>query len=243
MILKYIKLKPLFLSFRDCKLREMSILSRKSAFTLAEVLITLGIIGIVAAMTLPVLIQRNNNKITEARLKKFYSEINQAVSLAEVEFGDKEYWFVNYTTPEEVEKWFMTYIGKNLQILHTDKDAWNRFIVYFPDGSALKQLNSGTSRDWLFFPSKADKCIKKYGELTSVSSGGLGICSFAFIFNPSGNGMKYHYKKGFEPWKYAWDGDRDTLLSGCKSSGHYCAALIQLNNWEIPRDYPYKVSY
>ena len=33
--------------------------SRKIAFTLAEVLITLGIIGIVAAMTMPVLIQKN----------------------------------------------------------------------------------------------------------------------------------------------------------------------------------------
>ena len=35
---------------------------KKIAFTLAEVLITLGIIGIVAAMTLPTLIQSNKNK-------------------------------------------------------------------------------------------------------------------------------------------------------------------------------------
>ena len=34
----------------------------KKAFTLAEVLITLGIIGVVAAMTLPALIQQNRNK-------------------------------------------------------------------------------------------------------------------------------------------------------------------------------------
>lgn len=32
---------------------------KKTAFTLAEVLITLGIIGIVAAMTIPTLIQKN----------------------------------------------------------------------------------------------------------------------------------------------------------------------------------------
>ena len=36
--------------------------SRKIAFTLAEVLITLGIIGIVAAMTMPVLIQKTKEK-------------------------------------------------------------------------------------------------------------------------------------------------------------------------------------
>ena len=34
----------------------------KKAFTLAEVLITLGIIGIVAAMTLPAVIQKNTEK-------------------------------------------------------------------------------------------------------------------------------------------------------------------------------------
>ncbi len=38
---------------------------KKYAFTMAEVLITLGIIGIVEAMTLPSLIQRNNNKVVE----------------------------------------------------------------------------------------------------------------------------------------------------------------------------------
>lgn len=42
----------------------------KKAFTMAEVLITLGIIGIVAAMTLPALIKNHQRKETEARLKK-----------------------------------------------------------------------------------------------------------------------------------------------------------------------------
>lgn len=62
-------------------------------FTLAEVLITLGIIGVVAAMTLPALIQKNNNKVVETRLKKFYSAINQAIMLAENDYGDKKIWY------------------------------------------------------------------------------------------------------------------------------------------------------
>lgn len=44
-------------------------LKLKAAFTLAEVLITLGIIGIVAAMTLPTLIQNHKVKEFEARYK------------------------------------------------------------------------------------------------------------------------------------------------------------------------------
>lgn len=42
----------------------------KQAFTLAEVLITLGIIGVVASMTLPALIQTNKNAEVESKLKK-----------------------------------------------------------------------------------------------------------------------------------------------------------------------------
>ena len=57
--------------------------SRKNlAFALAEVLITLGIIGIVAAMTLPTLIQKNQEKETVAKLRKFNTIINQAYMLA-----------------------------------------------------------------------------------------------------------------------------------------------------------------
>lgn len=43
------------------------------AFTLAEVLITLGIIGVVAAMTLPTLINNYRKQETIAKLKKVYS--------------------------------------------------------------------------------------------------------------------------------------------------------------------------
>ena len=52
---------------------------RKFGFTLAEVLITLGVIGIVAAMTLPSLIGRWREKTTVAKVKKIYSMLNEAV--------------------------------------------------------------------------------------------------------------------------------------------------------------------
>src|SRR5574344_1466990 len=48
-------------------------LRKKSAFTLAEVLITLGIIGVVAALTLPSLIENHNKKVWVTALQKQYS--------------------------------------------------------------------------------------------------------------------------------------------------------------------------
>lgn len=44
----------------------------QKGFTLAEVLITLGIIGVVAALTLPALIQNHKKSETTARLKKIF---------------------------------------------------------------------------------------------------------------------------------------------------------------------------
>ena len=64
----------------------------KLAFTLAEVLITLGIIGIVAAMTMPVLIGRYREKVTVTQLKKVNSVLNQAFIMATEKYGPIENW-------------------------------------------------------------------------------------------------------------------------------------------------------
>ena len=58
-----------------------------SAFTLAEVLITLGIIGIVAAMTLPSLVNNHKEKELITRTKKLYSNIQNAVILGQKDLG------------------------------------------------------------------------------------------------------------------------------------------------------------
>ena len=54
---------------------------KKLAFTLAEVLITLGIIGVVAAMTIPGLITKYRDAVTVTKVKKTYSEMSQAYKL------------------------------------------------------------------------------------------------------------------------------------------------------------------
>ena len=49
----------------------------KKGFTLAEVLITLGVIGVVAAMTLPILVQNYQKMVWVNQLKKSYSVLEQ----------------------------------------------------------------------------------------------------------------------------------------------------------------------
>lgn len=59
---------------------------RMFAFTLAEVLITLGIIGVVAAMTIPTLISNTNGIKYRAQFKKTLSTLNQAGRMAQAQY-------------------------------------------------------------------------------------------------------------------------------------------------------------
>ena len=65
---------------------------RKIGFTLAEVLITIGIIGIVAAMTIPMLISGYKKSVVVSSLQKNLSLFSQAVKLAEAKYGFTDEW-------------------------------------------------------------------------------------------------------------------------------------------------------
>ena len=69
---------------------------RKIAFTLAEVLITLGIIGVVASLTLPSVIHQYRKKALETQFKTAYSFINQALVMTKQDLGSNSL-FDDYT--------------------------------------------------------------------------------------------------------------------------------------------------
>lgn len=61
-------------------------MTKRFGFTLAEVLITLGIIGVVAAMTIPTLIANTNSAKFRAQFKKTVSTLNQAGLMAQAQY-------------------------------------------------------------------------------------------------------------------------------------------------------------
>ena len=226
---------------------------QKKAFTLAEVLITLGIIGVVAAMTLPVLTANYRKKESSARLKKFYTTFNEAIKLAEAEYGDRQYWYSDVAgvdldeegnpimSSAQIDKWFQKYFSKFI-VLKKKLNKSGTIVYYLNDGSAFQlgaDDNVTSSRAITFFPGNPDKCgAMDYGK-----------CKFYFLYQPvaTTEDWKYHYKKGVEPCKWNWDGKVETLYNNCKRKNTQqtksCTAIIQLNGWEIPKDYPYKVFY
>jgi len=66
---------------------EFEMTSEKQAFTLAEILITLGIIGVVTAITMPTLIANYQKKTLAVQFKKSYSNLQNAINLVNTENG------------------------------------------------------------------------------------------------------------------------------------------------------------
>ncbi len=85
----------------------------KKAFTLAEVLITLGIIGIVAAMTLPTLIAKHRLKVLHTQFLKAYSDLNNAAKRFEVNNGITVYEYSSNgsSSTDTLKKFMEVFIG------------------------------------------------------------------------------------------------------------------------------------
>lgn len=81
---------------------------------MAEVLITLGIIGIVAAMTLPILIQNHQKRVAVERLKKEYSLLQQALKMYQ---ADNNVDFDEFDTTLSADEFMHTYILPYVQTI------------------------------------------------------------------------------------------------------------------------------
>ena len=144
------------------------ITSAKRGFTLAEVLITLAIIGVVAAMTIPTLLQNYKKKLVETRLLNGYSVISQAVQLSIIDNGPTNTWknfgpsTTSTATYNDIKEWYDTYLASYLksQKVEKAKDSED-LIVYLLDGSALQFRYYGA--DVYFYPEAKNTGDRKNG--------------------------------------------------------------------------------
>ena len=230
---------------------------RRVAFTLAEVLITLGIIGIVAAMTIPTLIQNYKKKVVETKLVKVMSMMNQAVKLSTVENGDITTWktFGNSintsATYDDILDWFNTYIGPYLKTQKFGKlqiNGKDYLKVYLMDGTAL--VFAPYIYDVTYVLDEKGMDFESDEQLAGVHR-----FTFQLRFKLPDNfednpGYTHALNLGFAPYAYNWDGTYEGAKHardgyGCYDTegvgpGALCAKLIEMNGWKIPDDYPYK---
>lgn len=104
-----------------------------NGFTLAEVLITLGIIGVVAAMTLPVLSTKIRNNELETGFKKAYTSLSQAMSLINYEMGghlDEDEYHITRTFKKVLSEKFKGIDcdkSSNINCVHPDDMPYKNF--------------------------------------------------------------------------------------------------------------------
>lgn len=137
---------------------------RKIAFTLAEVLITLGIIGVVAAMTMPSLIQNYRDKELIVRTKKAYAVIQNAVLLAksqnDVTDGDNTFLFDTSKTSAQVAQEFSKYFNApKLCLNSSSKDCKD---LYY-------DIQFATKEGGMSFRSDTPKIILNDGTVLSIA--------------------------------------------------------------------------
>ena len=117
-------------------------MNKKSGFTLAEVLVTLMIIGVIAAMTIPSLMQSTSSQEYKAAFKKAVSMLNQAVTLNYALDGEDA---SDYTGTN-----FVNLMKTRLNVMSEDS-AKNA--VYTADGMYFKAMAGGSCTD-------TDACAK-----------------------------------------------------------------------------------
>ena len=226
------------------------------AFTLAEVLITLGIIGIVAAMTLPTLIMNHRKQVTVNKVKKFYTVMSQATNSAIAEYGSMEDWqgFTTTRNGEEMQNWFDTYLKPYLKVIDefvkTDEETgYSTLFVVLSDGSVLSMVNwagSAKSDDNANHVQDNHNGLIHLGYLTDkkliddVDSRIGCVNTFSFLFYSP---LKDQYF--FQPYTYQANTpekyNREFFIEQVKGGNtQYCAAIMMFDGWQIKSDYPFQ---
>ena len=225
----------------------------KKAFTLAETLIALGIIGVVATITLPNVISNYQKKITVSRLKKAYSDIQNAVRLSSIENGEPSEWeisFVGNGVRDSVQTYYLPYFKSakvtksyNIYNLNRRKLPSLRTYITLQNGTVLSFFGEGPASAWMFVDINGKAKPNRVGRDIFVLNY-YNNKKFLPIFEGSNLGIDRIKNAGINIPDEQQESNR--VGFGCSSqnkngyyAGFYCGALIQLNNWEIPDDYPW----
>jgi len=204
----------------------------KLAFTIAEVLITLGIIGVVAAMTIPGLITNYQKQVTVEQLKKTYSEISQVIKRSEVDNGPVESWDFAPTTWDvaHTQTFFNTYLKPYMvdPIFCSTGHSNACSSAAVSSSGANYTLRNGSGFAIVLGSGRVHIVIDING-IQKPNAWGKDL--FYFRMDPTNGLLPAYYIKGMT---------RAQVLDTCKPTMRDgCAALIMFDGWKIADDYPW----
>ncbi len=233
----------------------------KRAFTLSEVLIAVGIIGVVASIMIPQVVVSYSKKVTVNKLKKNYSVIQQAIKRSELDNEPVTTWDTSLKGQEFFEKYFKNYFN-NTTAISTNE------LIQKTELSPRKLLNGQNyagrtytdNTNAIHFLNNDGSLITIHKEPATIGTLWIGI---------DVNGLKEPNTIGKDTFLFVFTtqyglrpiGDLGTKNSGgnevCNNctrnkligtekcacnrqkNGYWCTYLIMNDNWEIRKDYPW----
>ena len=119
----------------------------KTAVTLAEVLIAIGIIGVIAAMTISPLLQKQQEKTTIVALKKAYSTISNAYTLAVQENGTPDAWQQSENTSKGAVEAILNNLAPYLNVTKNcgiNIGCWPNIVYKTINNNSFANIDSGS---------------------------------------------------------------------------------------------------
>ena len=235
---------------------------KKDGFTLAELLITLAIIGVIAVMTLPTLMNGVQKAIAISQVKRTFAIISTTTRMAEADYGSASTWKMKDGSSWDSAKYFAeTYMVPYLKVVKRcasgNNEADCNYNMYGLNGSNFTFEKSKTYRFYLvdgtFMAVYANQNLNSNGHRKQVTilfdtNGPKGA-------NKLGNDiykLEYMIESLKKPKQYIGkilpqyvDYKRTDLLSNknemCNKNqnGVACLSLIYNDGWVFAKDYPW----
>ena len=212
------------------------------AFTLAEVLITLGIIGIVAALTLPSLINNYKNKAYVNQLKKSVSTIQNgfkmiaaregAVDLSDTTFGQA---FENSSlSSDDLYDLLIPDLNKSFNVVKSYKKSEIDVMHSNRSGNITDadfcRKNVGKVYAFVYKVTNTNACLAENPDIMLILSDGLNIGIYKYIVTPADdsneakkilaeiwidtNGLKGPNQYGYDSFSFMLRSDGNIIPSG-----------------------------
>ena len=232
-------------------------------FTLAEVLITLGIIGVVAAITIPTLISNYQKTQYVAQLKKVYAQVNQVLiqmasdngctgnlaclNFTNQDFGDElvKYIKVSKNCQQTANLGCFSsavssnYDGSSSRVSE-DNDSWYKFIGV--DGVAYKTNSTSASRtanNWAHFgrgtvQPLTQACNYIEVDINGPVKGPNNRGRDIFHFWVSnGKGPALYPTGGYYDGAFGWWSDSNGCRTGTHDDGLSCVGRVVEESWQM----------
>ena len=231
---------------------------KKFGFTLAEVLITLGVIGVVAAITMPTLIQNHQKKVLAEQLKVTFSLISQSIEMSQANIENPN-WVrdldgrVDISREQAIEE-AEQYVTGNLKKLKVyGYIAPNMYLNEFPTYKTMNGARSAPTHTsgkayytmklangsflFYFYDSHSDASTTQpiiYLDVNGAKGPNILGKDLFFLF------IDFNGKLNMVSNRPT----RDEVLEMCKDPNvvnlwSNCAALIMYDGWKISDDYPW----